>query len=148
MREGNSRMDELSLEADVELSWETRLATIGRMLDRQPEPLPTLTITVMRRGIVLQRAPVPALSMTAAAVHGGPTPAPVISSPPVTSSVPARGPQHPATPDEPVRPTTSSALPGIATSAAATLPTLATRLCRWLQAGRAPAARSWMRDWL
>lgn len=141
-------MDELSLESDAELSWETRLATIGRMLDRQPEPLPTLTITVMRRGIVFQRAPVPALSMTAAAVHGGPIPVPVISSPPVPSVMPARGPQHPATADEPARPTTASALPDVATPAATTLPSLATRLCRWLQAGRAPAAKSWMRDWL
>jgi hypothetical protein len=43
------------LEPRPEVSWEVRLATIGRMLDRRGPDLPTLHITVLRDGIVLQR---------------------------------------------------------------------------------------------
>jgi hypothetical protein len=139
-------MDELSLDADTELSWETRLATIGRMLDRQSEPLPTLTITVMRRGIVLQRAPVATRSMTTALVHGAAIP--LISSPslmPATSVADQYIPRMPDDSPPPVATTTVSNVPG---PVAITRLPLATRLGRWLQGGRSPVATSWMRHWL
>lgn len=140
-------MDELSLDADAELSWETRLATIGRMLDRQPEPLPTLTITVMRRGIVLQRAPVAAFSMTAVPVRGAPPTETASRSPSNTTPMASLSPPLPAIPNAP-RPLAVSTPAGANTTAAPPLPTWAVWLRRWLRAGRGPTTRTSIKDWV
>ncbi len=48
-------MQGFGLESHEDVTWELRLRTIGRMLDQQPAPVPTMHITVLEQGIVLQR---------------------------------------------------------------------------------------------